>query len=113
MGIVSISLIVVNMIAVYEAFPINLFPFPFIIINGVLVFGAHKRHDDAILLWITSAIFQATISFALFVQACVFLHYGRAVPELIITVIIQLALMITLIGTIVFASRARQEIKMN
>merc|ERR1739844_306514 len=108
MGIVSISLMVVNMIACYEFIPFNHFPFPFIIINGVLVFGAHKRHDDAILLWMTSAIFQATISFVFFVQACVILYFDFA-PELIITVIIQLALIITLIGTIVFAIRARQE----
>ena len=42
-----------------------LLPVVFVMINGILVFGAQKRNKNAILVWMILAIFQAII-FAIF-----------------------------------------------
>jgi len=93
----------------------------FALVNLILVFGAHKRNRDAILVWIILAIIQTLI----LIVFCIILIIGIAgvggslglhasidvaFAILIIVLIIYITIIALLIWTMTVANRARKEI---
>jgi len=97
----------------------------FAVVNGILVFGAHKRNKDALLVWIILAAIEALVYIIFCILVIVNLvlvgnvsnsyYQVKSAVDLAIAVsaivlIIYLAITTLLIWTMVVASRARKEI---
>jgi len=93
----------------------------FALVNLILVFGAHKRNKEAILVWIILAAIQ-TLILAVFAILIIIGVAGiggfvgqdprvdAAFSILIIALIIYIAIVALLIWTMIVANRARKEI---
>jgi len=88
--------------------------------NLLLVYGAHKRHRDAILVWIVFAVIQALILIVycgLLINALVIAGhllgnplYDATFTIIFIALIIYIIMVALLIWTMIVANRARKDI---
>ena len=82
-------------------------------VNGILVYGAHKSHSKAILVWMILAAIEALIYAILAILVIVFLvqHIQIVVawPAIVVIIIYAIEIGIVIFG-ILIAKRAREEI---
>ena len=83
-----------------------------VLINGLLVFGAHTRNSTAILVWMVLAIIECIILgivIVLFIIAITYAGFFHWIIALVVAIYAGIILFI--IWTIVVAKNARREIK--
>merc|ERR1711988_1881933 len=81
------------------------------LINALLVYGAHTRSSQAILVWIILAIIECIIIAVLAILAVVYVVAHGEIGVALIGVIIFAAMIIFTIWTIIVAKNARMEIE--
>ena len=78
----------------------------------ILIFGAHKRHSIAILVWMVLAILECTLAYILAGLIFFLLNYLiHPIFEIVAIFICVCVYIILLIWTIIVAENARKEIK--
>jgi len=81
------------------------------LVNGILVFGAHKRHSTAILVWMILATIECIIYVAYMILTIIHLvTVGGDLGVLIFIIVLYVVIIAFTIWTILVAHRARQEI---
>jgi len=90
----------------------------FVVINAVLIYGAHTSNSTAILVWMVLGGIQAAVDCIYIILLIIYVvtlgahagQFGAVIGVIVVMIILYAILVGVIIWTIVIAKRARQEI---
>jgi len=112
MGIIFIVLNIIGFIMMRNGIRDLVFGIICALVNGILVFGAHKSHSKAILVWMILAAIEALIYVIFMILIIVYVVKFFALGAwtfLIVVIVYAIEIGIVIFG-ILIAKRAREEI---
>merc|ERR1712241_169492 len=109
MGIIFIVLNIIGVILMRNSTRDLTFGIICALVNGILVFGAHKTHSKAILVWMILAAIEALIYVIFMILIIVYTISSGAWTFIIAIIVYAIEICIVIFG-ILIAKRAREEI---